>query len=193
MQRIDKSEIEQAKKIFALAMFDDDLHKYFFPDEKSRIEKLEYLYEFKLKTMLLNTYKTSEKYEGFCIWEKPNEHRSAITFNEVIEGFSLVFNVGICSLVRMVRYQCWSTKQKKRLVSEPYWYLDTVVVSPDYQGKGFASKMIKPFLSEANAKGDKVYLETQNIKNVPIYEKYGFKLISTQYLNKQITHFAMVK
>jgi hypothetical protein len=39
MQRIDKSEIEQAKKIFALAMFDDDLHKYFFPDEKSRIEK----------------------------------------------------------------------------------------------------------------------------------------------------------
>ncbi len=193
MQRIDKSEIEQAKKIFALAMFDDDLHNYFFPDEKSRIEKLEHFYEFKLKTMLLNTYKTSEKFEGFCIWEKPNEHRSAITFNEVIEGFSLIFNVGIFSLVRMVRYQFWSTKQKKRLVSEPYWYLDTVVVSPDYQGKGFASKMIKPFLSEANAKGDKVYLETQNIKNVPIYEKYGFKLISTQYPNKQITHFAMVK
>jgi ribosomal protein S18 acetylase RimI-like enzyme len=193
MQRIDKSEIKQAKKIFALAMFDDDLHKYFFPDEKSRIEKLEYFYEFKLNTMLLQTYKTSEKYEGFCIWEKPNEHRSAIAFNDVIEGFSLVFKVGIFSLVRMVRYQFWSSKQKKRFISEPYWYLDTVVVSPDYQGKGFASKMIKPFLSEANVKGDKVYLETQNIKNVPIYEKYGFKLISTQYLNKKITHFAMVK
>jgi ribosomal protein S18 acetylase RimI-like enzyme len=193
MQRIDKSEIDQAKKIFSLAMFDDDLHKYFFPDEKSRIEKLEYLYEFKLNAMLLQTYKTSDKYEGFCIWEKPNEHRSAIAFNEVIEGFLLVFKVGLFSLVRMVRYQFWSTKQKKRLVSEPYWYLDTVVVSPDYQGKGFASKMIKPFLSEANAKGEKVYLETQNIKNVPIYEKYGFKLISTQYLNKKITHFAMVK
>ncbi len=59
--------------------------------------------------------------------------------------------------------------------------------------KALQVKMIKPFLSEANAKGDKVYLETQNIKNVPIYEKYGFKFISTQYLNKQITHFAMVK
>jgi ribosomal protein S18 acetylase RimI-like enzyme len=193
MQLIDISEIEQAKKIFALAMFNDDLHKYFFPDEKSRIEKLEHFYEFKLKTMLLNTYKTSENFEGFCIWEKPNEHRSAITLNDVIEGFSLVFNVGIFSLFRMVRYQFWSTKQKKRLVSDPYWYLDTIVVSPDYQGQGFASKMIKPFLSEANVKGDKVYLETQNIKNVPIYEKFGFKLISTQYPNKQITHFAMVK
>jgi GNAT superfamily N-acetyltransferase len=193
LQRIDRSEIEEAKKIFALAMFDDVLHKYFFPDEKSRIEKLQYFYEFKLKTMLLNTYKTSEKHEGFCIWEKPNEHRSAITFNDVIEGFSLAFNLGIFSLVRMIRYQFWSTKQKRRLVSDPYWYLDTVVVSPYYQGKGFASKMIKPILSTANAKGEKVYLETQNIKNVSIYEKYGFKLISTQYLNNQVTHYAMVK
>jgi len=40
MKLINKSDIAQAKKIFALAMFDDDLHKYFFPDEKSRIEKL---------------------------------------------------------------------------------------------------------------------------------------------------------
>lgn len=193
MQRIEKSEIEQAKKVFALAMFNDDLHKYFFPDEKSRIQKLEHLYEFKLKTMIFKTYRTSEKYEGFCIWEKPDEHQSAITWNDIVEGFSLVFHVGLCSLLRMARYQCWSSKLKKKLVSDPYWYLDTVAVSPDYQGKGFASKMIKPFLAEANAKGDKVYLETQNINNVPIYEKYGFKLISTQNINKQITHFAMVK
>lgn len=193
MQRIDISDIEQAKKIFALAMFDDDLHKYFFPDEKSRIKKLEHFYKFKLKTMLLSTYKTSERLEGFCIWEKPNEHRSAITLNDVIEGFSLVFDVGIFSLFRMIRYQLWSTKQKKGVVSDPYWYLDSIVVSPDYQGQGFASKMIKPFLSEASANGDKVYLETQNIKNVPVYEKLGFKLMSTQYPNKQITHFAMVK
>ncbi len=193
MKLINQSEIAQAKKIFALAMFDDDLHKYFFPDEKSRIEKLQHFYEFKLKTMLLNTYKTSEKHEGFCILEKPDEHRSTITFNDVIEGFSLVFNIGMFSLVRMVRYQLWSTKLKKRLISGPYWYLDTVVVSPDYQGKGFASKMIKPFLSEANARGEKVYLETQNMKNVPVYEKYGFRLISTQYLNKRVTHYAMVK
>ncbi len=131
--------------------------------------------------------------EGFCIWEKPDEHRSAITFKDVIEGFSLAFSIGMFSLVRMVRYQLWSTKLKKRLISEPYWYLDTVVVSPDYQGKGFASKMIKPYLSEANARGEKVYLETQNMKNVPVYEKYGFRLISTQYLNKRVTHYAMVK
>jgi predicted GNAT family N-acyltransferase len=193
MKPINKSEIAQAKKIFALAMFDDDLHKYFFPDEKSRIEKLQHFYEFKLKTMLLNTYKTSEKHEGFCIWEKPDEHRSTITFKDVTEGFLLVFNIGMFSLVRMVRYQLWSTKLKKKLISEPYWYLDTVVVSPDYQGKGFASKMIRPFLSEANTRGEKVYLETQNMKNVPVYEKYGFKLISTQYLNKRVTHYAMVK
>ncbi len=193
MQLIDKNEIEHAKKIFALAMFDDDLHKYFFPDEKSRIEKLEYYYKFRLNTVHLNTYKTSEKHEGFCIWEKPNEHRSAITFNEVIEGFSLVLNIGIFSLVRIVRYQYWSTKQKKRLVSEPYWYLDTVVVSPDSQRKGFLKKMIEPFLLEADLKGQKVYLETQNINNVSIYEKYNFKLVSTQYFNKKIKHFSMMK
>jgi len=62
-------------------------------------------------------------------------------------------------------------------MEQPYWYLDVIVVNPEHQGKGFASQLIKPILLEAEKNHQAVYLETQNKKNIQIYEKYGFILI----------------
>lgn len=194
MEKLHKSDIIQASKIFALSMFNDNLHVWFFPDIKTRLKKLDFLYQFKLKSQLKLSYKVSSKLEGLCIWESPDDHHSAITIFDLIYGFSLVFRVGIISLYKMIKYQIWSTKLRNNLNVNRYWYLDVVVVSPEYQGKGFASKMIKPFLENANNLSEAVYLETQNLNNVPIYEKYGFKLLASQkFDNTGIIQYCMIK
>jgi len=194
MQQLKKSDIQQASKIFALAMFNDDLHAWFFPEAKTRLQKLENLYQFILQPQLRHSYKVSPNMEGFCIWEKPDEHQSAITLYDIYYGFSLIHKVGLKSLFRMIRYQIWSTKIRNSLTIDRYWYLYVVVVSPEFQGKGFASKMIKPFLENATNLGEAVYLETQNIHNVPIYEKYGFNLIASKEFGKTgIKQYCMMK
>ena len=194
MEKLQKSDIMQASKIFALSMFNDDLHVWFFPDIKTRLRKLEFLYQFKLQTQLKLSYKVSSKLEGLCIWESPDDHQSAITIYDLIYGFSLVFRVGIISLFKMIKYRIWSTKIRNSINANRYWYLDVVVVSPEYQGKGFASQIIKPFLENTKYVGESVYLETQNINNVPIYEKYGFKLLKSQKFDKTgIIQYCMIK
>lgn len=194
MEKLQKSDIKQASKIFALSMFNDDLHVWFFPDIKTRLKKLEFLYQFKLQSQLKLSYKVSSKLEGLCIWESPDDNHNAITIYDLISGFFLVFRVGIISLYKMIKYQIWSTKIRNNINVNRYWYLDVVVVSPEYHGKGFASKMIKPFLENAKNLAEAVYLETQNINNVPIYEKYGFKLLVSQKFDKTgIIQYCMIK
>jgi len=194
MEQLKKADIQQASKIFAVAMFNDDLHAWFFPEAKTRLQKLENLYRFMLQSKLKHSYKVSINMEGFCIWEKPDEHQSTITLYNIYYGSSLIYKIGLNGLFRMIRYQIWSTKIRNSLIIDKYWYLAVVTVSPEFQGKGFASKMIKPFLENATNMGEAVYLETQNIQNVPIYEKYGFNLIASKELGKTgITQYCMMK
>lgn len=69
-----------------------------------------------------------------------------------------------------------------------------VVVDPQYQGKGFASRLIRPTLEEAERKGETVYLETHNKQNIELYERYGFRLLhSARIGNTDIEHFCMKK
>jgi ribosomal protein S18 acetylase RimI-like enzyme len=92
----------------------------------------------------------------------------------------------------MVRYQKWALQTRDRIASQPYWYLNVIVVSPEYQGKGFASKLIKPVIEEAIKKKQMVYLETQNKNNIKLYEKYGFQVIEELVIpNTSVSHYCM--
>lgn len=194
MEKLQKSDIIQASKVFAQAMFHDDLHKYLLPEENTRLKKLECFYEFKLKLELNNSFKTSSNLEGVCIWEGPDDHHSAITLKEIILGLPLIFTIGIPSLIRMIKYQIWSSKIRESLTSKRYWYLNVIAVSPAHQGKGFATKMMKPFIEKASENNEEVYLETQNKNNVPIYEKFGFRILESQKFDKTgIIQYCMIK
>jgi hypothetical protein len=192
LDKLKKKDLIKAAQQYAKAMMQDDLHVYFFPEEKTRYRKLLSLYTYKIKNQIADCYITSENLEGLAIWEKPYEHHNNLSAREVLSGTRLIFECGISSLFRMLKYQIWSTRVRNRLIEEPYWYLDVVIVSPEFQGKGFASKLIKPFLEEASSNGSKVYLETQNKNNVPIYEKYGFRLIKVLSMNS-ISQYCMIK
>lgn len=193
MLKPNKKDIGYSAKLIAKAMFNDDLHTYFFPDEKKRLYKLSHIYNYKLNSDINNVYTTSANIEGIAIWEKPNNHHSNITFNDIIKGFSLPFKVGISSLYRIIKYQIWAVKIRKKLVREPFWYLDIIAVNPEEQGKGFAGKLIEPVLNKARERNEKIYLETQNNKNISLYEKYGFKLVHTAKLGKtSVNHYCMI-
>ncbi|KAI0660216.1 hypothetical protein C8Q70DRAFT_913961 [Cubamyces menziesii] len=56
-----------------------------------------------------------------------------------------------------------------------YW-CNFAMVRADYQGKGVAKALFDLATKEAAKTGTKMALTTTNIRNVPIYEKLGFKL-----------------
>jgi len=56
------------------------------------------------------------------------------------------------------------------------YYLWFIGVDPDQQNKGIGSSLIKEVIEEAHSQQRPVYLETSTLKNIPWYEKFGFKI-----------------
>lgn len=57
---------------------------------------------------------------------------------------------------------------------EPHWYLPLIGVDPAHQGQGYGSALLARTLQECDRAHMPPYLESSNVKNVPLYERYGF-------------------
>lgn len=71
-------------------------------------------------------------------------------------------------------------------VKMTYWrmFLSPVAVDPTYQGKGYASKLIRPMLNRLDHHNLPCFLQTVNEKNVGLYKHYGFEVVEETKLPK---------
>ncbi|MBW4718082.1 GNAT family N-acetyltransferase [Saccharothrix sp. SC076] len=60
--------------------------------------------------------------------------------------------------------------------TEPVWFLGSVAVRPDRQGRGLGTAVISPGLAAADAAGSPAYLETSTDRNVRLYRRLGFEV-----------------
>ncbi|HEX6782015.1 MAG TPA: GNAT family N-acetyltransferase [Solirubrobacterales bacterium] len=59
---------------------------------------------------------------------------------------------------------------------EPHLYLAALGVRPEGQGQGLGSALLRPGIEQADRLGLPAYLESSNIRNVPLYERHGFEV-----------------
>jgi ribosomal protein S18 acetylase RimI-like enzyme len=59
---------------------------------------------------------------------------------------------------------------------EPAWFLDTVAVAPEAQGRGLGSAVLAPGVEAAARAGHPAFLETSSERNVSFYERLGFRV-----------------
>ncbi len=60
---------------------------------------------------------------------------------------------------------------------EPHWYLGTLGVDPDAQGRGLGGALLRTWLGHADAAGASVYLETDLERNLRFYAREGFTVV----------------
>jgi GNAT superfamily N-acetyltransferase len=61
---------------------------------------------------------------------------------------------------------------------EPHFYLMVLGAARSSQGKGLGSAMLRDVLDRCDRQGFGAYLESSNIRNVPLYERHGFRVRS---------------
>lgn len=61
---------------------------------------------------------------------------------------------------------------------EPHWYLYFLGVPPSSQGQGLGSAMMDTTMPMVDAQRLPAYLDNSNARNIPLYERYGFRVIS---------------
>ncbi len=77
--------------------------------------------------------------------------------------------------------------------SQPYWYLGILGVDSFHQKKGYGATLLSHQLSLCDYNQQIAYLESSSPKQVPFYEKHGFKVIAEIQAGESPTIFPMVR
>ncbi len=67
-----------------------------------------------------------------------------------------------------------------RAPREPFWHLDSVGVEPGWQGRGIGSVLVEFSLEQSRASGTPIVLETGSPRNVPLYQRLGFRVVDEE-------------
>ena len=149
-----------------------------------------------LKTMIKNAviYADSEELNGFAIWI-PFGFTGSKTMPFLLSGgIKLIFYVGFGIINKLISYEKYAMNLKKNFTGNVDWYLYNLSVKQSAQGKGIASKLVKPMLKFCDQENISCYLETNKASNVDLYKHYGFELKSEGPIPKSnVTHYAMVR
>lgn len=61
---------------------------------------------------------------------------------------------------------------------QPHWYLSVVGCAPERRGNGIGSRLLEATLPVVDDAHLPAYLESSNERNVPLYERFGFRVTS---------------
>ena len=109
-------------------------------------------------------------------------------------GLKLILHSGLGIIGRLLTYENYAMNLKKEFTDHYDWYLYNLSIRKDAQGKGIASKLMRPMLQFCDDERMVTYLETNKESNVSLYRHYGFDLMKEEIIPKTtVTHYAMVR
>ena len=139
-------------------------------------------------------YADSEEINGFAAW-LPFGFTGSKTLPFLMNGgLSLILHAGLGIIGRLLTYETYAMNLKKEFTENYDWYLYNLSIRKDAQGKGLASKLMRPMLQFCDEERMVAYLETNKEANVGLYQHYGFTLMKEELIpNTPVTHYAMVR
>ena len=190
-----KKDLDRLAEIAADAYQDYPLHNWFTKGKyDKKASKL--IMQISLKTMTEDAiiYADSEEINGFAVW-LPFGFTGSKTLPFLFNGgLKLICHSGFGIIGRLLTYENYAMNLKKEFTDHYDWYLFNLSVKKDAQGKGIASKLLRPMLQFCDDEKMVAYLETNKESNVSLYNHYGFELKREECIPKTtVMHYSMVR
>ena len=192
---VQKKDLDRLAEVAADAYEDYPLHNWL---TKGKYDKKasKILMQITLRTMTEDAiiYADSEEMNGFAAWLP-----FGFTGNKAIPflkngGLKLILHSGFGIISRLSAYEKYAMNLKKEFTDHYDWYLFNLSIKKDAQGKGIASKLMRPMLEFLDNEKMVAYLETNKGKNVGLYNHYGFTVKKEEMIPKtNVMHYAMVR
>jgi GNAT superfamily N-acetyltransferase len=194
LYKLNKKDINKAAEVFISAYYDYPVMLYVFPDNETRRKYLIKLFCFRIKMALFynEVIATSPDLEGIIVRSDSNIDISL--WNQIQHGgLSLIYKLGLKAFKKALLIDSFDTSQHKKLTNSRHLTVGPFAVSPEHQGKGFGSKLMRMIIEESKKDSLPIYLQTCTEKNYLIYSHLGFELIEkTIILDTEIEHWSMI-
>ena len=152
------------------AFWDDPVMRFLIPTGDTPLRQLMKL-ESKSALKQDTAYTTADG-GSVALWKPPGKWRTSM--GELLSMAPLT----ISALRRrlLLGLSVLSAVEKKHPNDPPHWYLAVLGTEPASQGKGNGSAVLQPVLQRCDAEGEPAYLESSKEKNIPFYERHGFRV-----------------
>ena len=192
---VQKKDLDRLAEVAADAYRDYPLHNWLTKGKyDAKASKL--IMQISLKTMTEDAviYADSEEINGFAAWLPFGFTGSKPLPFLMGGGLSLILHSGLGIIGRLLTYENYAMNLKKEFTENYDWYLYNLSIKKDAQGKGIASKLMRPMLRFCDDERMVAYLETNKEANVGLYRHYGFDLMKEEQIPKStVMHYAMVR
>lgn len=166
-----ESERTRAQSVAVAGFVSDPLSRWFWP------EPSEYL---------MNAPKMFDAYGGRAF-----EHESAWTDDDY-RGVALWLPPGVLpdeeAMGEVVMSTVAPAKQDDLMAAigqlnsdhpeEPHWFLPVIAVDPIWQGRGIGSRLLERVTAICDETRTPAYLDSSNPRNIALYERHGFRVVS---------------
>ncbi len=120
---------------------------------------------------------TSPRMEGVVAWVYSERWHDSWWRNMLCGNYGLPFGIGRKPNHQMDDYHAYAEEIHRRAVSVPHIYVRLLGVDPAHRGKGYAGRLMRAVMEQADSEGRPCWLETQAEKNVAIYRHLGFEVV----------------
>jgi ribosomal protein S18 acetylase RimI-like enzyme len=154
--------------------FDDNKSvNYIIKQDKKREERIKSLmaYSFEVCYASGKVFLSDDK-KACALIVLPEKRKT--TLHSILWDLALIFScTGISNVKKALQREA---KIKALQPKGPMHYLWFIGVSPAEQHKGIGSALLSEIIAEAEREGRIICLETSTLKNIPWYQKFGFKV-----------------
>lgn len=199
--RLKRSQVKAAAKMLARAFENDPLHIAYFPDTTKRVQQIYHLMFHSIRYCMRygEVYTTSSKLEGIALWqlvdpivEQDQEDKPTSLFANW-----LLFRLRVAlgkALEKVFSLYDYMLSKQYEIVPSRHWYFIVLGVDPKFHGQGFGSRLITPMLARVDKEQLPCYLDTNNEKNIRLYEYFGFKVVKKyQIPGSEVINWSMLR
>ena len=165
------TEIPQIIDTIAMAFAADPFVRWIYPDPNQYLSNIrEMLIRFGGKAFDHGTAYYVDGFAGAALWLPPDIHPDEEALGEHMQRtISESILEDVFSVLERMEH-CHPT--------DPHWYLPLLAVDPVHQGNGYGSALLKDAIAQFDTDGMIAYLESSNPRNISLYERHGFEIIT---------------
>lgn len=148
----------------------DPVARWCWPDSESYLTNMErFANAYGGKAFRHGSAWTDADFRGSALWLPPDEHPDEEELRGIVAA-SLEERKQILLLAALGELGTYHP-------DEPHWFLPLIAVDPAWQGKGVGSRLMQHAVEQCDATATRAYLESSNPRNIPLYERHGFRVV----------------
>jgi|GEM_PF-6873057 len=160
-------------KLLADAFVNDPMCEFLFQDEAKRYDTVKEMFSFMFDLGVGYGKLITHEDVGLVVYaDSYLTYKSAI--HQIKKGaLRIPFTIGWRNFLNVLTYERFAQMLRNKYAKKDDVYLFIIAVDPAQHGKGIGSSLISEL--KTLTPGRRIYLETSNPRNIPFYEKNGFR------------------